>query len=140
MKKKEKMKKDVTSEKKNLILDLINYYLKAIVVFFLIFIFLISPYNILLKLNPVNWVKADFYERILMSLGYGFVFNSIPIAWGALIYFPIWYFISRRKMEASDYKLEFIYIILFASAFFHVMILFLTFSGEIVSLKVLLPF
>jgi len=133
------MKKDVTLDKKNLILDLIDYYKKVIVVFFIIFAFFISPYNILFKLSPVGWIRASFYEKIIMSLGYGFVFNAIPIAWGALIYFPVWYLLSRKK-EASDYKLELIYIILFASVFFHLMMLFMLYSGEIVSLKVLLPF
>lgn len=131
-------KKDVIVDKKNLILDLIDYYKKAIVVFFIIFAFFISPYNILLELSPKGWVGANSYEKIIMSLGYGFVFNAIPIAWGALIYFPVWFLLSRKK-KASDYKVELIYIILFASAFFHLMMLFMLYSGEIVSLKVLLP-
>lgn len=121
---------------KNVVLDLINYYKKAIIVFFIIFAFFISPYNILLKLNPTDWINTNFYERIIMSLGYGFIFNAIPIVWGVLIYFPLWYLLGRKRK--TEYKVELIYIIIFSSAFFHLMILFMLYQKEILSLKTLL--
>jgi len=118
---------------KNVIFELIGYYKKAIIIFFLIFAFLISPYNILLKLNTTTWVNVNFYEKIIMSLGYGFVLNAIPILWGALIYAPCWYFLSKRK--SSDYRIELIYVIVFASAFFHLVILSMIYITEITFLK-----